>query len=651
MIEEIKQKYKNIKEISRGATSIVYSAIEPETNQSVAIKEFIYANQTDSSDVSYIEQVKRFKREIEVHLSINHDNIVCAKSYYEKDSQLYLILDYIPAKTLQEIIDENIYLDLFEIIDVIKQISDALQYLHDKGIIHRDIKPGNILLTRDKQVKIVDFGCSRKIYTENITISRMLIGTVNYMSPEQLMGYKDIDGRTDIFSLGCTFYQLLTGILPFRGEDVRDTINNIFNIHPTSVRNHNPIIPFKLEIIVHQMLKKDPDHRCTTAKQLIYHLDKLINEPEIHYNQGKFYEKKNNLRKSYSHYKKAIQADDNYIPAWKAMGELYYIAKDWKNALEYYNYLIKLDSSNHELYAKLGDINNGLNNYAESMKMYQKAWMFKSDEISYCLKMANSLFLCNKINESIDCYLSIINRNPECLQANYELGIIYYKTGRKNKAMIALEHVKNIDPLNQDVLICLGSLYQEQGNIEQSVEIYQKLENINSESPIALHNLACAYYQTNNFELAKEKVDSLIRLRVCGAQTFILLGLIYEELKLPEDAILSYQTVINTDPENISAYLYLTACLRTQWRLNEAIDVLKAAIGIETKYSKAEIYYQLAEVYIEQGLYNEAKESYKECLSRTSSGGLQSAAKKQLKFLNSTERKARKIFGYKEKSL
>ena len=135
--------------------------------------------------------------------------------------------------------------------------------------------------------------------------------------------------------------------------------------------------------------------------------------------------------------------------------------------------------------------------------------------------------------------------------------------------------------------------------------------------------------------MAKDKVEALIRLGVSGTQSFILLGLIYEELKLPEDAILSYKTVIHNDTDNISAYLYLTACLRTQWRLNEAIDVLKNAIILETKYSKAEIYYQLAEVYIEQGLYNEAKDAYKECLSRTSSGGLQSAAKKQLKFLNS----------------
>lgn len=651
MLEEIKQRYKNIREISRGSTSIVYIAFDIKTEEKVIIKEFIYSQETIENELTYLEQLKRFKREIEIHLSLSHENIIQAREFYEQGTKLYLILDHVPSRTLQELIEKNVYFDIFEIINIIRQIAESLQYIHDKGIIHRDIKPGNILITESKQVKIIDFGCARKIYTENLTISRMLIGTINYMSPEQLMGYKDIDGRADIFSLGCTFYQLLTGFLPFRGEDIRDTINNIFNTHPNSVRIHNPVVPFKLEMIVHQTLKKDPDHRCPTAKQLIYYLNKLVDEPEIHYNQGKFYERKNDLKKAYSFYRRAIQTDDNYIPAWQAMGELYYIARDWKNALEYYNYLIKFDSSNHELYAKLGDIYNGLKRYVDSMKMYQKAWIFKSDELIYALKMASSLFLCNKINESIDCYLSVIERHPDCLQAKYELGIIYYKTGRKNKAIDILEEARKLSSENEDILTCLGSLYQESGDINKSLEIYEMLESIHADSPVALHNLSCAYYQNKEFDKAREKAETLIKLGLAGPQSYILLGLAYEELKFPEKAITNYRYVINTDPENLAAYLYLAACLRTQWRLNEAIEVLKEALQTETKYSKAEIYYQLAETYVEQGLYSEAKDAYKECVTRTTSGGLHEAAKKQLKSFTVTERKSRRLFQQKEKSM
>jgi tetratricopeptide (TPR) repeat protein/tRNA A-37 threonylcarbamoyl transferase component Bud32 len=643
LLEELKDKYSCIEEISRGSTSIVYTAYNKQTGAKVAIKEFVYYSSEDGVDVSYVEQWQRFKREIEIHLGLSHENIIQAHEAFEINSKLFLVLDYVPAKTLQAILDEKIYLDIFEIINIVKQLAEALQYLHDKGIIHRDIKPGNILLSETKQVLLIDFGCSRKIYTENITTTRMIIGTINYMSPEQFVGYKEIDGRTDIFSLGCTFYQLLANNLPFKGEDIRETINNIFQSHPLPVRNLNPVVPFKLEVIVHQTLKKDPDHRCPTAKLLIHYLNKLLDEPEIHYNQGKYYERKGDLQKAYSFFKRAIQVNDNYFPAWQAIGELYYMAEDWKSALEYYSYLIKLDSANHDLYAKLGDIYSNLGDYPDALKMYQKAWILNPSEKDYEIKMANSLFQCHKINEAIDSYLSIIERYNDCLQAIYELGIVYYKIGQKKHALQILERARTLSPENQEVLTCLGALYQEMGEINQAIDVYSMLECLNPQSLVTLHNLACAYYQSNNLDMAREKLEILISMGVETSHSYILLGLIFEELKEPDKSIECYRAVMKFEPDNIEVYLYLAACLKNQWRLNESIDILVEATKLDTKYSKSEVYYQLAETYREKGLYNEAKENYQECLSRANPGRLYDAARKQLKLLTSAERKNRKL--------
>jgi tetratricopeptide (TPR) repeat protein len=645
LLEELQDKYSCIEEISRGSTSIVYTAYNKQTGAKVAIKEFVYYSNDDfeNGDVSYIEQWQRFKREIEIHLSLSHENIIQAHEAYEKNSKLFLVLDYVPARTLQSILDENIYLDIFEIINIVKQLAEGLQYLHDKGIIHRDIKPGNILLTENKQVLLIDFGCSRKIYTENITTTRMIIGTINYMSPEQFVGHKEIDGRTDIFSLGCTFYQLLANHLPFQGEDIRETINNIFQSHPSPVRNLNPVVPFKLEVIVHQTLKKDPDHRCPTAKLLIHYLNKLLDEPEIHFNQGKYYERKADLQKAYSFYKRAIQVNDNYFPAWQAIGELYYMAEDWESALEYYNYLIKLDSANHDLYAKLGDIHNSMGDYSDALKMYQKAWILNPSEKDYEIKMANSLFLCHKVNEAIDSYLSIIERYNDFLQAIYELGIVYYKIGQKKHALQILERARVISPANHEVLTCLGSLYQEMGDIDKAIDVYTKLESINPQSPVTLHNLACAYYQNSDFTKAKEKIEILITNGIETSHSYILLGLIFEELKEPDSAIKCYKSVMKIEPDNIESYLYLAACLKNQWRLNESIDVLVEATLLDTRYSKSEVYYQLAETFREKGLYGDAKDNYQECLSRANPGRLYDSARKQLKLLNASERKNRKL--------
>ncbi len=652
MLEDIKERYSDITEISRGSTSIVYTAKNKLTNEKVAIKKFVYSTfDEDEYGLSNTEQFKRFKREIEIHLSLSHENIIQAREYYENGIELYLILDYIPAQTLQSIIENKIHLDIFEILNIVRQIAEALNYMENKGIIHRDIKPGNILITNDKKVLVIDFGCAKKIYTENLTMSLMLIGTVNYMSPEQLICHKDIDGRADLFSLGCIFYQMLSGVLPFRGSDIKNTINNILKTHPIQIRNINPYVPYKLEVLIHHTLKKDPDHRCSTARQLIFHINKIIDEPEVHYSQGKYYEAKKDFKKAYSFYKRAIQTDDSHLPSWKALADLYYIAKDWTKALEYYYFVVKNDSSNPEIYSKLGDTYKGLCKYNDALKMYQKSWFFEPDNIDYYLKIAGCLYLCNKTNEAIESYLSIIEKNSQCFKAMYELGIIYYKIGKYTKAREYLEVSLEFEVFNQEILICLASLYQELEEYKLAIDIYIKLESISPDSHLSLHNLACAYYQIEEYENAEKKLIKLIQAGKASSHSYILLGLVYESLERTEDAIISYENSIRIDSINISAYLYLASCIRSQWKLNDALEILKKALKVNTKYSKAEIYYQMAELYLEKGQYEESKKCYKECLERSHSGGLYEASKKQLRMLNANERKARKLFSFKDTSL
>lgn len=648
MLKNLQDRYTDIKELSRGSTSIVYLAKNKLTEEKVIIKEFIYSTfDADGCDLTFFDQYKRFKREIEIHLSLSHENIVQAREYYEFDSQLYLVMEYIPSVTLQSILESKTYIDMFDILNIVRQLAEALNYMENRGVIHRDIKPGNILITNDKRVLIIDFGCAKKIYTENLTISKMLIGTVNYMSPEQLVCHQEIDGRADIFSLGCTFYYMLTGNLPFRGQDIRHTINNIFQMHPAQIRNINKFVPYKLESLVLHMLKKDPDHRCSTSRQLIFHLNKILDEPEIHYNQGKYYESIKDFKKAYILYKRAIQVDDNYLPAWQSMADLYYLAKDWEKAFEFYSYILNFDSSNQELYSRLGDVYTELGQYTESLKMYQKAWFFDSENINYYLKIASALYACNKVNESIESYLSIIEKNPDCFQAIYELGIIYYKTGKYAKACEYLERSLELKAFNNEALVCLGALYQEIGDYEKSIETYSVLERLQPDSALSLHNLSCAYYQIGDFDNSQKKINKLIKFGLANSQSYILLGLINENLDNPDKALENYKQAIVMDHKNLSAYLYLSNCLRSQWRINDAIDVLSQALKVETKYSKSEIYYQLAELFLETGQYEQAKKYYKECMERTS-GQLHDAAKKQYKILTGQDRKSNRLFRFRD---
>lgn len=628
------ERYSNLEKIANGTSSIIYKAIDNITGKKVAIKEFVYQDPNeDENSVTYLEQFKRYKREIEVHLSLNHINIIKALNYFEKDSKLYLVMDYISATTLYDFIEnkEN-YLSLFDIINIIKQLAKALQYIHDNGIIHRDIKPNNILIDEYKNVYIIDFGCAKRIFSDNITLSKIMIGTVNYMSPEQIISHDEIDGKTDIFALGCTFYQLIANKLPFRGNNIRETINNILHSNPTPLKNLNNNIPFKLEVIVHQTLSKDPDKRCATANLLINYLDKLLEEPEIYFNQGKYYQENNNLNEAFNLYKKSLEKDESYIPAWKAIAELYFDSKDWDKSLDYYNFLVKIDSSNHDLYSKLAEIYYFKNDFPKSFENYQKAWIL-NPIIEYEISMSNCLFSSGKINDSIELLYSIIDRNKNDIKPRYALAIIYYKLKEYNKALNTFQECLIIDSLNYDVLISMASLYQETGNLEEAISIYSKLELINKNDNSVLQNLACAYYQKGQLEKSEEKINCLIEKGFKSYKLLYLLAFIYKEKEDKEKVLEIYTKVLEDYPNDILTYINISDVFRSKWDISSSINILNKALDLNTKESKSIIHFKLAQLYKDKGLFEEAEKHYTEFLSRSTKNNLYNIAKQELKNL------------------
>lgn len=638
MPEEIQDKYSNITEYSKGATSLIYSALSKNTKEKFAIKHFVYNK--DINESSFLEQWKRIKREVEIHLSLNHPNIIKAHDHYEKGSKLYLVLDFIEGKNIQELIDEGYKFNLIDVIKIGKQIASALHYLDERGFVHRDIKPGNIIVTKDKKAYLLDFGCAKKLYSEPITVSKMMIGTLSYMSPEQMLS-SDIDGRSDIFSLGCTLYQMLTGSLPFKGEEIREIITGIFTNENPSASDLNKYVPEKLSSLIDQTLKKDPDHRCPTAKLLAYHLEKLLDDPELYLNQAKYYEEEvKDLSTAYAFYKKTLALDENNLEAITRLANIYYLSENWKNALEYYTHVISKDSNNPEYYSRLGDIYSFSGNYSQSLKMYQKA-VFLSPEKKYEMKMAKSLFLCKKTYEATESYKSILNRYVDNTDVKYELGIVYYKSGKRNEALQIFESSLNQKPYHKGILSSLGSLYQEIGDIKKAIRVYEELEKLEPNSSVLLHNLACAYYQIEDIPKAKVKIAELIKSKNANIESYILLGLLFEKEEKYDLAIQSYKEILKIESDNISAYLYMASCYRAQWRLEDTINILIDAIKLNTKYSKAEVFYQLGEAYREQGNYHKAKIAYKECVQITGTGNLYEVSKKQLKYLNSLERKKR----------
>ena len=260
-------RYRIIEQIGKGAMAIVYKAHDPHINRLLAIKILRKERCIDS------EYRKRFLRESRAAGNLSHPNIVTIYDIGEHHEQPYIAMELLPGTPLDAILKSEKKLTNQQINSISLQLADALDYAHSSGVIHRDIKPSNIVCSMKNdnyvQLKITDFGIAH-IEDANLTQQTQLgdmLGTPLYMSPEQIRG-KKIDGRSDLFSLGVILYQLYTDKKPFSGSTITTVFHNISSEDPPSINSLIDDFPVNLSAIIHRLLKKNPDERFQTGREL-----------------------------------------------------------------------------------------------------------------------------------------------------------------------------------------------------------------------------------------------------------------------------------------------------------------------------------------------------------------------------------------------
>lgn len=267
-------RYEIIEELGRGAMGVVYKAKDPTIGRTVALKTL----RLDVHGLDAAEMVRRFQNEARAAGVLSHPNIVTIYDAGECDGIFYIAMEFIQGTTLHELLAEQHILPSEDVIRYSRQICKGLDYAHSHGIVHRDVKPANIMITANGTVKIMDFGIAKA--GGSMTSTGQVLGTPNYMAPEQVKG-RPLDGRSDLFSFGVILYEMLTGEKPFVGQNVTTIIYKIVNENPIAPRDLDVTVHPGLSAIVTRALAKSPDDRYQTGADLVRDLEsyKLAGAP------------------------------------------------------------------------------------------------------------------------------------------------------------------------------------------------------------------------------------------------------------------------------------------------------------------------------------------------------------------------------------
>ncbi len=256
--------------IGRGGMGSVYLAEHLFLKRQVAIK--ILARDLSGDP----EELARFEREAIAAARLDHENIVTIHDVDEESGRIFIVMEYVEGEDLDELLRRKGRLPVRKAAEIAREVALALEHAHALGVVHRDVKPGNILLRKDGRVKITDFGLATEMGRSDVLEDGSVLGTPWYVSPEQAQGLP-ADGRSDLYSLGVTFYQMLTGERPFEGRSPDSVARKHLEDRRPSPRRRRPALARSIEAVVHRLMAVRPEERPPTAAALLRDLDLFLN--------------------------------------------------------------------------------------------------------------------------------------------------------------------------------------------------------------------------------------------------------------------------------------------------------------------------------------------------------------------------------------
>ncbi len=434
--EVLEGQYEIIDEIGRGGMAIVYKAIDLNLERVDAIKVLPVELAYDK------EFVERFHREAKMAARLHHPNIITIYAVKQHENLNFMIMKYIDGKPLKKILKEQKTLPVEKSIHILKDVCSALFFAHKEGVIHRDIKPDNIMIDRHDNAIVMDFGIAKAATSTGLTTVGGVIGTAKYMSPEQIKG--EADNRSDLYSLGIVAYRMLTGRVPFTGED-NYTIN-YKHLHdpPEPPSKYNPAIPKKLEGWILKLLEKNPNHRYQSAREALDVLE------EIEYELKKMHQDISKISKT----KPASTTEE--INAYFKEGLAAFNQGEYERAISLWEKLLSIDPS-----------------YIKGIEYIQKAKQKIEDQqtIAQLMHEAKEYYQAGNYPEAIRCWGKVVALDAEQAEAFEWM----------EKARAKMSHLEKIEKL-----FLQGDDLLSKGEIEQAKEKFQKVLQLDPEHKEAM---------------------------------------------------------------------------------------------------------------------------------------------------------------------
>ncbi|MBI4881028.1 MAG: serine/threonine protein kinase, partial [Planctomycetes bacterium] len=255
--------------LGAGGTSRVYLARQEALDRRVALKVFKVQAGAGGSAAG------RLAREARLLARLDHENIVRCFDFGQEGESFYLAMELVEGESLKQRLDRQGRLAEEEAVALTTAVARALQHAHSQGIVHRDVKPGNVLLAQDGRVKLTDFGLARGSEDLELTLPGTLVGTPQYLSPEQARNPRRVDERTDLYSLGACLYHMVTGVTPHRGETLAEVIGNIVFSRVQPPETHNPDLSQPLSRVIARLMARERQLRYQSARELLEELGRL----------------------------------------------------------------------------------------------------------------------------------------------------------------------------------------------------------------------------------------------------------------------------------------------------------------------------------------------------------------------------------------